>query len=193
MSLGEPQLLNFNPYQISEISSIIKDRLYSLVEDPSDPFGPPPAPTDNTPPPLIQVPAIELCARKVAASMGDLRTALDVCLQAVELAEREQKKKTAAAGVLGEQKVNTTAVTPAKEPEPKVSIAHVVKVLNTVFGSSGLQKLKQLNLQQKIVMGVFFIMLRSGKNGKKEQFTLGKVMQEAINAKCRMNKLTPSL
>jgi cell division control protein 6 len=181
MSLGEPQLLNFNPYQISEISSIIKDRLYSLVEDPSDPFGPPPAPTDNTPPPLIQVPAIELCARKVAASMGDLRTALDVCLQAVELAEREQKKKTATAGVLGEQKVNTTAATPAKEPEPKVSIAHVVKVLNTVFGSSGLQKLKQLNLQQKIVMGVFFIMLRSGKNGKKEQFTLGKVMQSMLN------------
>ncbi|KAI8646904.1 P-loop containing nucleoside triphosphate hydrolase protein [Parasitella parasitica] len=155
----EPQLLNFNPYQVTEITSIIRDRLFSLIEDPEDPFAPPCKPTDGTPAPLIQANAIELCARKVAASMGDLRTALDVCRQAIELAEMEQKKRSAAA-------VNTT---------PKVTVIHVMKVLNVVFGSSTAQKLKQLNLQQKIVLGVILIMLRQCKKGnKKDQLVMGK-------------------
>lgn len=88
--------------------------------------------------------------------MGDLRTALDVCRQAIELAEMEQKK------VLADK--NQTSV------EPKVTIGHVMKVLNVVFGSPTVQKLKQLNLQQKIVLGVFAIMMKSSK-----QITLGKV------------------
>ncbi|KAG0744046.1 hypothetical protein G6F57_001545 [Rhizopus arrhizus] len=140
----EPQLLNFNPYSVPEISTIIKDRLYSLVDNKKD-----------IPPPLFQPAAIELCSRKVAASMGDLRTALDVCRQAIELAEMEQKK------VLADKN--------QKLVEPKVTIGHVMKVLNVVFGSPTVQKLKQLNLQQKIVLGVFAIMMKSSK-----QITLGK-------------------
>lgn len=178
----EPQLMNFNPYQVTEISSIIRDRLFSLIEDPEDPFAPPPKPTDGTPAPLIQANAIELCARKVAASMGDLRTALDVCRQAIELAEMEQKKKNAAAAaaaasttVLGEQRGNG-ATLPAVQ-EPKVTVVHVMKVLNVVFGSSTTQKLKQLNLQQKIVLGVILVMLRTcKKSNKKDQLVMGKVM-----------------
>lgn len=174
----EPQLMNFNPYQVAEISSIIRDRLFSLIEDPEDPFAPPPKPTDGTPAPLIQANAIELCARKVAASMGDLRTALDVCRQAIELAEMEQKKKSAAAAssiVLGEQRGNG-ATLPAVQ-EPKVTVVHVMKVLNVVFGSSTTQKLKQLNLQQKIVLGVILVMLRTCKKGnKKDQLVMGKVI-----------------
>ncbi|EPB83589.1 hypothetical protein HMPREF1544_09632 [Mucor circinelloides 1006PhL] len=182
----EPQLMNFNPYQVSEITSIIRDRLFSLIEDPEDPFAPPPKPTDGTPAPLIQANAIELCARKVAASMGDLRTALDVCRQAIELAEMEQKKKTAAAAttttVLGEQKGNG-ATLPAVQ-EPKVTVVHVMKVLNVVFGSSTTQKLKQLNLQQKIVLGVILMMLRTCKKGnKKDQLVMGK-FREQYSALC---------
>ncbi|KAG2210782.1 hypothetical protein INT46_006852 [Mucor plumbeus] len=181
----EPQLMNFNPYQVAEISSIIRDRLFSLIEDPEDPFAPPPKPTDGTPAPLIQANAIELCARKVAASMGDLRTALDVCRQAIELAEMEQKKKSAAAAssiVLGEQRGNG-ATLPAVQ-EPKVTVVHVMKVLNVVFGSSTTQKLKQLNLQQKIVLGVILVMLRTCKKGnKKDQLVMGK-FREQYSALC---------
>lgn len=173
----EPQLMNFNPYQVSEITSIIRDRLFSLMEDPEDPFAPPPKAVDGTPAPLIQANAIELCARKVAASMGDLRTALDVCRQAIELAEMEQKKKNAAAAtattVLGEQRNGATL---SAVQEPKVTVVHVMKVLNVVFGSSTTQKLKQLNLQQKIVLGVILVMLRTCKKGnKKDQLVMGKV------------------
>ncbi|CEP18191.1 hypothetical protein [Parasitella parasitica] len=176
----EPQLLNFNPYQVSEITSIIRDRLFSLIEDPEDPFAPPPKAIDGAPAPLIQANAIELCARKVAASMGDLRTALDVCRQAIELAEMEQKKRNAAAAnttVLGEQRGNG-ASSPASQ-EPKVTVIHVMKVLNVVFGSSTAQKLKQLNLQQKIVLGVILIMLRQCKKGnKKDQLVMGKFREQ---------------
>ncbi|KAI9249628.1 P-loop containing nucleoside triphosphate hydrolase protein [Sporodiniella umbellata] len=145
----EPKLLNFNPYSVSEVSTIIKDRLYSLVDTSST----------DTPLPLFQPAAVELCSRKIAASMGDLRTALDVCRQAIEVAEMEQKKLEKA----GEQKIL----------EPKVSIKHVMQVLNTVFGSPMVQKLKALNLQQKIVLGVFYIMKKTNKH-----VTLGKFRKE---------------
>lgn len=169
----EPQLLNFNPYQVSEISSIIKDRLFSLVEDPENPFGPAPKPAEGAAPPLVQPLAIEFCARKVASSMGDLRTALDVCRQAIELAEMDQKKKAKASSILGEQKNGTTSPTAA----PVVGVAHVSRVLQVVFGNNNVNKLKQLNLQQKIVLGVIIVMIRSSttKVNKKDLLTVGKV------------------
>ncbi|GAA5796406.1 hypothetical protein HPULCUR_001778 [Helicostylum pulchrum] len=178
----EPQLLNFNPYQVSEISSIIKDRLFSLVEDPQNPFGPAPKPTQGTAPPLIMPMAIEFCARKVASSMGDLRTALDVCRQAIELAEMDYKKKLNSTSVLSEQKSNASSAVP---PVPIVTVAHVSRVLNIVFGNSNLQKLKELNLQQKIVLGVILVMIRSSttKANKKDILTVGK-FREQYSALC---------
>lgn len=175
----EPQLLNFNPYQVSEISNIIKDRLFSLVEYPENPFGPPPKPTEGAIPPLMMPSAIEFCARKVASSMGDLRTALDVCRQAIELAEMDQKKKKMSSGVLGEQKTNTTPAA-AAAPKPMVTVAHVSRVLQVVFGNSNVQKLKQLNLQQKIVLGVIIIMIRTSttKANKKELLTVGRFREQ---------------
>ncbi|CAO3698663.1 unnamed protein product [Rhizopus stolonifer] len=145
----EPQLLNFNPYKVPEISTIIKDRLYSLVE----------APSKETPIPIFQPAAIEFCSRKIAASMGDLRTALDVCRQAIEVAEMEQKKLIKAGN--------------ANIPELKVTLKHVMNVMNSAFGSPTVQKLKQLNLQQKIVLGVFYVMIKT-----KKDITLGKFRQE---------------
>ena len=91
--------------------------------------------------------------------MGDLRTALDICRQAVELAEMEQKKL-----ILSDKNQNI--------PESKVTIGHVMKVLNVVFGNPTVQKLKQLSLPQKVVLVVFSIMQKSNK-----QITLGKVIK----------------
>lgn len=168
--IGEPQLLNFNPYQVAEISAIIKDRLYSL--DPNSKPG-------SSPLPLMQPPAVELCARKVAAAMGDLRTALDVCRQAVELAETEHKRKT----VLADQKQPgaTTEIV-------KVSIGHVMKVLQTVFGSPVVQKLKQLGLQQKVVICVLMAMSCSSSSSsshKKEHITLGRVSPYSLKREAK--------
>ncbi|KAF9105951.1 AAA ATPase [Mortierella sp. GBA35] len=88
----EPQLLNFNPYQVAEIRDIIMDRLFS-VENSSAKAGDRDENGKLRVAPLMQRPAIELCARKVAAATGDLRKALDICRQTIEMVEVETKKK----------------------------------------------------------------------------------------------------
>ncbi|KAG0225494.1 AAA ATPase [Actinomortierella wolfii] len=106
----EPQLLNFNPYQVADVRNIILDRLFSLEEmfghgassSSSSSSSTGAAAEDNKKPripPLMQRPAIELCARKVAAGTGDLRKALDICRQAIEMVEMEYKRKDKLAGV----------------------------------------------------------------------------------------------
>lgn len=91
----EPQLLNFNPYQVAEIRDIIMDRLFSVEDDTSKNSSSNKADEKGKPrvAPLMQRPAIELCARKVAAATGDLRKALDICRQTIEMVEVETKKK----------------------------------------------------------------------------------------------------
>ncbi|KAI9101086.1 P-loop containing nucleoside triphosphate hydrolase protein [Phlyctochytrium arcticum] len=107
----EPLLLNFNPYEVNEISEIIKDRLLCLAESKRAPApGSPLVNTsrskqaenqDSSPfvvakgaastgAPLIHPMAVELCARKMAGT-GDLRKALDVCRHAIELVEAESR------------------------------------------------------------------------------------------------------
>jgi cell division control protein 6 len=61
IGLGEPQLLNFNPYEIREITDIIKERLESSNQEGRSP--------------LMANSAIEFCARKIVGT-GDLRKAL---------------------------------------------------------------------------------------------------------------------
>ncbi|KAK5827947.1 P-loop containing nucleoside triphosphate hydrolase protein [Linnemannia elongata] len=134
----EPQLLNFNPYQVSEIREIIMDRLFSL-EATSKGGRPRVAP-------LMQKPAIELCARKVAAATGDLRKALDICRQTIEMVELETKKM---------ERMTAQA--------PKVTIEHVKRALTSAFGSPMVQKMKNLNIHQQIVLAVLVIKIQAGK------------------------------
>lgn len=174
----EPQLVNFNPYKVEEISAIIKDRLSSVNQEKDAPA-------------IIQPQAIELCARKVAAATGDLRKALDVCRQAIEMAEAEAKKKATIAAkpaVLGERKTNNQY--PAVATTPKVTIAHVVKVMNVVFGSPSVQKIRQCNFQQKVALGVMVVM-RATPSKQKDQMTLGR-FQEQYTTLCGVSDfITP--
>ncbi|KAJ2501925.1 AAA ATPase [Coemansia sp. RSA 1972] len=119
----EPLLLNFNPYTVTDITNILQSRLDAVCTEP-----------------VIQRAALELCARKVAATSGDLRKALDVCRHAMELAEAEHKKKQG-------DKENPDAV-----GMPRVSIMHVAKALSALGGSQAVQKLDALNFQQKLVL-----------------------------------------
>ncbi|KAJ1938360.1 AAA ATPase, partial [Linderina pennispora] len=97
----EPVLLNFNPYQVKDIVEILQSRLSSVSGQEAEP--------------IIQKAALELCARKVAATSGDLRKALDVCRQAMEKAETETKRKSA-------DKENA-----AGGGLPKVTLMHIAK------------------------------------------------------------------
>lgn len=88
-----PESLAFKPYQASEIVRVLEARLWTLADkkdltketqnlDKTTPQKPPM-------PPLMHPAAIQLCARRVAANMGDLRKAFDICRRAIELAEVE--------------------------------------------------------------------------------------------------------
>ncbi|KAI8337815.1 P-loop containing nucleoside triphosphate hydrolase protein [Choanephora cucurbitarum] len=167
----EPILLNFNSYGNEEIQNIIKGRLYALLGEGTV--------TQDTPLPLIQPIAIKLIASKVAGSASDVRTALDICLKAVEIAEAEHKKKSAH-GVLSEIESNTQNKMTAEEP--KVTIAHVSKVLKVVSGKSSTQKLKELKLHEKIALGVLLVMHRSNKGSKKNQSTIRDFKEQYVKS-----------
>ncbi|KAI5811470.1 cell division control protein [Peziza echinospora] len=79
-----PQLLPFHPYSAPQIAAVISTRLKSLL--PED------APDKNYVP-FIHPVAIQLCAKKVAATTGDLRKAFDMCRRGLELLESELKEK----------------------------------------------------------------------------------------------------
>ncbi|KAG0007579.1 AAA ATPase [Entomortierella chlamydospora] len=217
----EPQLLNFNPYQVSEIKEIIMDRLFSLngntLKGESENGN---NAKSNRPKivPLMQQPAIELCARKVAAATGDLRKALDICRHTIEMVEAEikkEKRKTEqeealsikrtkimplqeisladlenriAGGVkvpiMRPRAVTSLPSSPVLSPTltaspsfsdelspfnegvaiqhvPKVTVEHVKKALISAFGSPIIQKMKALNLHQKIVLAVLVMKSRA--------------------------------
>ncbi|KAF9408326.1 AAA ATPase [Podila epigama] len=212
----EPQLLNFNPYQVAEIKAIIMDRLFSLegtVEEPDrnkDKDKEKEKDRESRPAPrvapLMQRPAIELCARKVAAATGDLRKALDICRQTIEMVEMETKKREraerlpshpmplqeislsdlenrAAGGVtrtplsrsassLAIMTTSTTSTSTtmskggaemALQEVPKVTVEHVKKALASAFGSPMVQKMRSLNVHQKILLAVMVHKIQSDK------------------------------
>ncbi|KAF9197389.1 AAA ATPase [Haplosporangium sp. Z 27] len=219
----EPQLLNFNPYQVSEIKEIIMDRLFSLDSGtPKNKNGDSVKSGRSRSTPLMQQPAIELCARKVAAATGDLRRVLDICRHAIEMVETEAKKKekrraqqdevlsTKRTKIMPLQEISladlenriaggvkvpsirsrtTTSSSPPSpllpptpttslsfsdelspfyegttiQQAPKVTVEHMKKALVSAFGSPIIQKMKALNLHQKIVMAVLVMKIQTNK------------------------------
>ncbi|KAJ3182876.1 AAA ATPase [Gaertneriomyces sp. JEL0708] len=163
----EPQLLNFVPYDVKDISEIIKQRLHCLSTNneeadlrentPDTPTRTGRASGKASSIPLMQPMAIELCARKMAAT-GDLRKALDVCRQAIELVEAEAKTKLQSG-----HKVLTIKNLPTKslsldtpldnlDELPKVTVKHILSATTNVFGSSNVHRMKNLSLQLKMVL-----------------------------------------
>ncbi|KAF9968626.1 AAA ATPase [Mortierella alpina] len=208
----EPQLLNFNPYQVAEIREIIMDRLFSLEGDQGtgDATGKDGKATGSRPrmAPLMQRPAIELCARKVASATGDLRKALDICRQTIEMVEMETRKKekqqlASSVAALSEKVMPLQEISLAElenrmaggaaaaaarlplarsvssgallnenshsaegmtlQEAPRVTVEHVKRALASAFGSPMVQKMKALNVHQKIVLSVLVMKIQAGK------------------------------
>lgn len=80
-----PQLLPFLPYAAPQISSVITNKLRSLLPADTD------VPSDFVP--FIHPAATQLCARKVASQTGDIRKAFDICRKAIDLVESETRQK----------------------------------------------------------------------------------------------------
>lgn len=156
----KPTLLPFLPYNAASIANVITGRLRSLlpVEAGSDPKFVP----------FLQPAAIQLCAKKVASQTGDLRKAFELIRRAIDAIEEETRQKlekqaveSADSSILAENKNLSSPVKtgPAPRPTtltsytastaPRASIAHVARITTSAFGQGTVQRLKNLNLQQK--------------------------------------------
>lgn len=159
----KPTLLPFLPYNAASIAGVITARLRSLL----------PAGTESDPKlvPFLQPAAIQLCAKKVASQTGDLRKAFELIKRAIDVIEQEtiQKLEKQAAesdtSILVEnanlsspskggapvpaprQATTMSSYTPVTAP--RASIAHIARITTSAFGQGTVQRLKNINLQQK--------------------------------------------
>lgn len=162
-----PRVLHFPQYTVPDISSILCDRLESInAAIPSDSRC------------FIDRPAIELTARKVA-STGDLRRALDILRQAIDLAEEEHK-------------LAKTSTQPSSSS--LVKIGHVVRIMDK-FGNSQstpLILLKSLNLHQKVLLAAIIgsIQIISTTNTSSKSIL---TVQKLYDDYCRGSTLPPKL
>ncbi|KID90026.1 cell division control protein Cdc6 [Metarhizium guizhouense ARSEF 977] len=166
----KPDLLPFLPYTAAQVKNIITTRLKSLMpEGGKEGYIP-----------FIHPAAIELCSRKVASQTGDLRKAFEICRRALDLIETETRSKheeearekllqmTPSKRPLGENVNGAAGVGSAArsflqimasslksltaETAPRASIGHLNKVTAAAFSNGTTQRLKTLNLQQKVAL-----------------------------------------
>ncbi|CAH1433657.1 unnamed protein product [Lactuca virosa] len=88
----KPMVLSFRAYTMDQIIMILKQRLVAL------PYT------------VFQPQALELCARKVAASSGDMRKALGICRGVIERLETELRESTSTSNLSSMVRVDHMAI-----------------------------------------------------------------------------------
>ncbi|CAG8639265.1 1376_t:CDS:2 [Ambispora gerdemannii] len=118
--------LTFKSYRPSEISAIIDDRLKSVA--------------NNS---LIELQAVELCARKVAFEGGDVRQAMELCMLALQSLDKKNNDKNDEIG--------------------KVTLAEMSKILSNAFVTNkAVQRLRELTIHQQAMLCSLILMKRNG-------------------------------
>ncbi|RPA86412.1 cell division control protein Cdc6 [Ascobolus immersus RN42] len=130
-----PILLPFKPYSAPQIASVISSRFRSL-------------PT----PDLFHPAAIQLAARKVASSTGDLRKAFDIVRGTLDLAEADWRKS----------QLNSNPFDDAPAPQPKVLLSHVARYTSAhLTTSTPSTRLAGLTIHQKLALTILALLSRS--------------------------------
>lgn len=157
----KPTLLPFLPYNAASIAGVITARLRSLL--------PPGTESDPKLVPFLQPAAIQLCAKKVASQTGDLRKAFELIKRAIDVIEQETIQKLEKQAAESDTSIlveNTNLSSPSKGgapaprqtttmssytpvTAPRASIAHIARITTSAFGQGTVQRLKNINLQQK--------------------------------------------
>ncbi|KAK4336505.1 P-loop containing nucleoside triphosphate hydrolase protein, partial [Rhodotorula toruloides] len=129
----KPIRVHFKPYSWQELVAIVAQRLSLLtpqypldLDDAStaNPATEPPAAGKKATYPLIDKPALERCAKKVAAGTGDVRTMLDVVRRAIALVAADQSSNPTVSSL--------STFTPLTAP--KASMKHVSAALAASAG-----------------------------------------------------------
>lgn len=152
----KPQLLPFLPYTAQQITTILTDKLRTLLPKHTT------AARDFVP--CVHPSAIQLCGKKIAAQTGDLRKAFNLIRRAIDQVEKDtvakQAQNSPSKQALGElanascsvRSPQKSTLTFSTETAPRASIAHVAKLASSIFNNGTISRLSGLNLQQKAVL-----------------------------------------
>ncbi|KAL4592707.1 hypothetical protein LXL04_005710 [Taraxacum kok-saghyz] len=147
----KPMVLSFRAYSMDQIIMILKQRLMAL------PYT------------VFQPQALELCARKVAASSGDMRKALGICRAAIERLETELRDDTCTS--------NLTSM---------VRVDHMAIALSRAYKSPIVDTIQSLPQHQQIVLCSAVKLFRKGK----KDTTIGELNQFYIDV-CKSSLIPP--
>ncbi|KAJ1568894.1 AAA ATPase [Nowakowskiella sp. JEL0078] len=118
-------------------------------------------------PGVLHPTAVEICSRKVAHT-GDIRRAFAVCRRSIDIAERDFKKGVGK-GI--------------------VTVQHVMAATREAAGDGNESKVKELNVNAKVVLAVLVLMAIEAKDAtKKMEMSIGK-LHEIYLATCSSDKL----
>ncbi|KAI3507880.1 hypothetical protein L1887_22875 [Cichorium endivia] len=148
----KPMVLSFRAYSMDQITMILKQRLMAL------PYT------------VFQPQALELCARKVAASSGDMRKALGICRGAIERLEIELRESTC-----------TSDLT------PMVRVDHMAIALSRAYKSPIVDTIQSLPQHQQIVLCSAVKLFRKGK----KDTTIGELNKFYIDV-CKSTLIPPA-
>ncbi|XP_023244751.1 cell division control protein 6 homolog [Centruroides sculpturatus] len=173
-----PKLLHFRPYTHQQILSILEDRLKDV--------------SANTE--IFKPAALLLCARKIAASSGDVRKALDVCRRAIEVVEAEGGRRVLkASSENGCNPGSPKRLSGVNESCKQVDVSHINSVFNEIYGSRAVLTCisKEGNgngipLQQKIILCTLLLVIKITKT---REVTLGK-LYSVYSQICRKRQMS---
>ncbi|KDP46516.1 hypothetical protein JCGZ_08488 [Jatropha curcas] len=147
----KPMVVTFRAYSKEQILRILQERLMAL---PWTTFHPP---------------ALELCARKVAAASGDMRKALCVCRSAIEILEAELRESTGNLNSFAvDKELSHQQTAPAGEFFEKqdysiVRIDHMAVALSKAYRSPIVDTIQSLPQHQQIILCAAVKFFRGGK------------------------------
>jgi len=171
----KPQLLPFLPYTAQQVSTIITEKLCSLLAVDTS--------VAKSFIPIMHPAAVQLCSKKIASQTGDLRKAFNLVRRTIDQMERETSSEMSSRQSVTPTKqpltelanlARTPPLTPPSlsalkpiesadaqpssmasltaEDAPRATIAHVARLASSLFNNGTLSRLSGLNLQQKAVL-----------------------------------------
>ncbi|KAI4373411.1 hypothetical protein MLD38_011538 [Melastoma candidum] len=127
---------------------------------------------------VFQPQALELCARKVSASSGDMRKALSICRIAIDILEAE---------LLEPQEDSNSPTEPLKMQDTIVRIDHMARALSRTFKSSVVDTIQLLPQHQQVILCSAVKLFR----GRKKDTTVGE-LYEAYRDVCKSSMIPAS-
>ncbi|XP_019055399.1 PREDICTED: cell division control protein 6 homolog B-like isoform X2 [Nelumbo nucifera] len=117
---------------------------------------------------VFQPQALEICARRVAAASGDMRKALCVCRNAIEMLEEELKNQSGSTGLLQvEQASPHQLISPVAELLKQeiniVRVDYMAIALSRAFKSAIVDTIQSLPQHQQMILCSLVKLFRKGK------------------------------